>query len=667
MRSLIFSLICLLAAGGTYAQGCSNPGQTPSTAFPICGQAVFTQTSVPICPGRTLPSIHCPNAGLTDRNPYYYKFTCLQAGTLGFVITPKTLSEDYDWELYDVTGVNPNTIFTNGNLVVGCNWSGEVGITGASSAGTSLFVCEGSGRALFSSMPQLQVGHDYLLLISHFTDTQSGYTLEFKGGSGVITDTTIPRINNALTNCAGDVVTVVLKKKVKCSSMAANGSDFFITNTAGITILNATASNCAIGGFDTDSIRLQLSAPLPAGNYTVGVKKGTDNNTLLDYCDLEMPLTEVAGFTVLPNLPTPMDSLTTPGCSPNTLRLVFKKPILCSSIAANGSDFVINGTYPVGITAANGNCTGQITTSITLTLSKAMQQKGSFTIQLQRGSDGNTLLDQCSAETLPGASIAFQVKDTVNADFTYNIQYGCSVDVVNFSHPGNNEVNKWTWHLDQGITSSQQSPQASYGVFSPKNIQLIVTNGMCSDTSNATIVLDNFLTADFTAFADNCPLEPVAFTANSTGKNLRHDWNFGDGGFATGATTTHSFTQVTRETIFNVLYTVTDSFGCSKTVQKPIKIYSSCIVKVPNAFTPNNDGTNDYLYPLNAVKAEQLEFSVYHRWGQLVFKTNNWKQGWDGTIKGSPQQTGTYVWILRFIDRDTGKRIEQKGFTILIR
>jgi gliding motility-associated-like protein len=296
-----------------------------------------------------------------------------------------------------------------------------------------------------------------------------------------------------------------------------------------------------------------------------------------------------------------------------------------------------------------------------------MRRPGNFVIQLQRGTDGNTIIDECGIETPAGSSIPFRIRDTVNADFTFSIQYGCSVDVVNFFHPGANDVTKWTWKLDQGLTSTQQSPQANYTVFTPKNVELIVSNGLCSDTSKAVVALENFLSADFNTYPDNCPLEPVAFTGIAVGKITRQDWSFGDGGTGSGGNTTHIFAQPSRETVFNVRYTVTDSFGCSKTAQKPIKIYSSCIVKVPNAFSPNGNRTNEFLYPLNAVKAEQLEFTVYNRWGQMIFRTTDWKRGWDGRLNGQPQPTGTYVWTLRYVDRDTRKRVEQKGFTILIR
>ena len=76
---------------------------------------------------------------------------------------------------------------------------------------------------------------------------------------------------------------------------------------------------------------------------------------------------------------------------------------------------------------------------------------------------------------------------------------------------------------------------------------------------------------------------------------------------------------------------------------------------------------NDYLYPLNAYKADHLEFRVFNRYGQLVFETRDWLQKWDGTINGTPQPAGTYVWTLRYTDRDSGRNFFQKGTSILIR
>lgn len=666
MRAFLTAFFVVLCSALWAQQVCTTPGQNPSTAFPVCGTSTFSQASVPICGGRRMPFKGCNNDPLTDVNPFWYKFTCFQSGTLGFLITPNDLNEDYDWELYDITNRNPDDVYTDGNLVIANNWSGEFGKTGASSAGTQLFVCGGLGKALFSQMPQLTAGHNYLLLVSHFSNSQSGYKLSFGGGSAVITDPVDPHLQKVEAACGGDVLRLKISKKIKCSSIAADGSEFYLT-PALATVKSSTGINCS-QQFDADSLELQLSSFLQPGNYTLHIRKGSDGNTLLNYCDQPIGETETLDFTILPKAPTPMDSIAPLTCAPKELHLIFKKYILCSSIAANGSDFSINGSYPIGVTAAAGSCTNGRSKEVIVTLSQALQKAGSFQIVLNKGSDGNTLIDECGEETPAGSTLGLAAKDTVNADFTYNIQYGCVQDTIAFSHNGANEVNEWKWNLDEGQQSSLQNPLGLYSVFNqPKKIQLVVSNGVCSDSSAQTVSLANYLKADFSVFVDNCPNEAVPFTSTAEGKIVSHFWEFGDGATASTKDPTHIYAGPNQQVTLPVRYTVTDSFGCEQTAVKNINLYSSCYLAVPTAFTPNGDGKNDYFRVLNAVKAENLELLLFNRWGQLVFKTANWKQGWDGKINGAPQPTAVYVWFLRYTDRDTKKTIQQKGTVTLIR
>ena len=117
-------------------QNCSTLGQNPATAFPVCGITTFSQETVPICEGASLFVPGCTdNANYANKNPFWYKFTCYTSGTLGFVITPNELADDYDWQLYDITGLSPNDVFTNHNIIVSGNWSGSSGTTGASAYG----------------------------------------------------------------------------------------------------------------------------------------------------------------------------------------------------------------------------------------------------------------------------------------------------------------------------------------------------------------------------------------------------------------------------------------------------------------------------------------------------------------------------------------------------
>ena len=85
---------------------------------------------------------------------------------------------------------------------------------------------------------------------------------------------------------------------------------------------------------------------------------------------------------------------------------------------------------------------------------------------------------------------------------------------------------------------------------------------------------------------------------------------------------------------------------------------------VPNAFTPS--GKNKVLRPIPVGISRIDYFQVFNRWGQLVFQTTESGKGWDGTIAGKPQDSGTYVWMVRGTDF-TGKIVMRKGTAVLIR
>ena len=112
---------------------------------------------------------------------------------------------------------------------------------------------------------------------------------------------------------------------------------------------------------------------------------------------------------------------------------------------------------------------------------------------------------------------------------------------------------------------------------------------------------------------------------------------------------------------------ITNNLGCLDSNTVYVKIVRNCFIAVPNAFTPNGDGLNDFLYPLNAYKAQQLKFAVFDRFGNRLFYTENWNKKWDGRYKGKDANAGTYVWYLNYFDPERNKQVVLKGATILIR
>lgn len=699
-------------------------------------------------------------------------------GTLGFVITPSTLSDDYDWQLFDITGKNPNDVYTNPALFVACNWSGEGGVTGAGVTGRSLGVCGGLGQPLFSSMPVLQVGHEYLLLISHFSPGQSGYNLEFKGGTANITDPVTPALKSVNYRCLNNTIGVKLSKKMQCKSLSANGSEFTL-NTVVAKVLSATGVNCN-NGFDMDSVILTLDRPLPEGTYTLKVQGGIDGNSILDACN--QPLLATMDFTVPKQLPVPFDKMVQPGCAPDKIQLQFSAPIRCNSLAANGSDFMINGpqvvtvtgftancdanglatevtlslsariitggnyqvvlqagtdgntilsecgvpttagaaipftlveqpfvpftgpitvtcqpdtlqftlpasvqcnsvaadgsdflitgTLPIGITGATIRCDGNNQgTVITVKLDKPIPTAGNFMLTLKRGTDGNTLLSECWKETPVGSQRPFETKSPVNPAFTYTVTLDCEKDTVHLSHDGNNGANDWLWIFDGQSTATGQTAIKAYDNFDPKDIKLVVSNGVCKDSSVERIVFSNAMKADFTMSTDIlCPQDAVTFTNKSTGNIISYRWEFGNGVISRVFTPlAQRYPMNPRDVIYQVKLITENDMHCFDTATYPLKVVTSCYIDVPTAFTPNGDGQNDFLYPLNGYKATNLKFTVYNRLGQLIFETTDWTRKWDGSFNGRPQAAGTFFWILSYTHKENGQKVFLKGSTLLLR
>src|SRR5687767_8023772 len=400
ITTLLLFLLLLTTPG--YSQPCTALGQTPGTAFPVCGNTIFSQTIVPLCGSFDIPNPCTVPAPYQDRNPFWYKFTCFTAGTLGFLITPINMSDDYDWQVFDITGRNPVDVFTDPSLFVACNWSELPGITGASSAGTSLVECAGIFPNM-SSMPLLVQNHQYLLLVSHFTNTQIGYQLEFTGGTAVITDPLVPVTDSARATCDGMLITIHFNKKMKCTSVAADGSDFVLSPTG--TLVSAAGWGCT-SAFDFDSMALVLSAPLPPGTYTLTAATGTDGNTLQDHCDTEIVPGNSVTFTILAGAPLPMGTVGgTLTCAPSSVTLNFPEPILCSSIAPNGSDFIVTGPSSVTVSSVSYTCdiNGQ-TNSITLQFSAPISASGNYQVTVTTGTDGNTLIGSCNRQINSGAT-----------------------------------------------------------------------------------------------------------------------------------------------------------------------------------------------------------------------------------------------------------------------
>jgi gliding motility-associated-like protein len=100
------------------------------------------------------------------------------------------------------------------------------------------------------------------------------------------------------------------------------------------------------------------------------------------------------------------------------------------------------------------------------------------------------------------------------------------------------------------------------------------------------------------------------------------------------------------------MVTVTDQAGCFDTSSITIQVYKTGPdIFVPTGFTPNGDGRNDVFRPIYVGMKTVDFFEVYNRWGALVYSNKKMDgKGWDGTVKGLKQSSGTFIWMVRATD-----------------
>ncbi|MDP2187095.1 MAG: gliding motility-associated C-terminal domain-containing protein [Sphingobacteriaceae bacterium] len=131
---------------------------------------------------------------------------------------------------------------------------------------------------------------------------------------------------------------------------------------------------------------------------------------------------------------------------------------------------------------------------------------------------------------------------------------------------------------------------------------------------------------------------------------------------------------LTTDTVFTqlnagryVLY-IRDSMDCG--YQKEVELEDSCIVPpcvvlAPNIFTPNGDGINDVFGLSSDCEFEEAQWVVYNRWGELVFESRSWRDGWDGCYKGKLCESGGYVYYFR--GRAENRTLISQGLISLVR
>lgn len=236
---------------------------------------------------------------------------------------------------------------------------------------------------------------------------------------------------------------------------------------------------------------------------------------------------------------------------------------------------------------------------------------------------------------------------------------------VNYVMTATSTGNVYEWQPEVGLSAYNVLTPTFNHQDSVEYVLAVTDNNGCR---NADTVLLRVKGPDLYAGEDTVVCPDATFTIQVTGSEGNINWTP-----ATGLSSATSFAPVfSHNESVEYLVSLTDTFGCVAydTLRITVDVCESYI-KVPQAFTPNGDGVNDY-FTLFEKNIAEYEIRIYNRWGELVYNSrdlgelNNMSKGWDGTYKGQLQNTGTFVYYLTAKDI-AGKSFEKKGNLTLIR
>lgn len=367
---------------------------------------------------------------------------------------------------------------------------------------------------------------------------------------------------------------------------------------------------------------------------------------------------------------------------------------------------VVTTTYTVYVTDANGCQSANQTVTVTVNPPLQVQAMNPFTVCANTqqnltangsGGDGNL-----TYTWLPGMLNGQNVTVTVNATTTYTVivSDGCNTmpdsstvtvtvnpaPVVNFSATTatsgcedlcvtftNNTPSTASidWEFGNNLgTSTSTNPTFCFTNAGTYDVTATVTDNIgCVGTTT----LLNYITvwplpiADFTASPQPATIlnNQVDFTDQSFGA-ISWIWSFGsDDSASVLQNPSYAFQD---SGVFMVQLIVTNQYGCQDSVTEPIIVQEDYALYIPSGFTPNGDGRNDVFIPLGmGVNPEKYTMYIFDRWGNMIFKTTNFSEGWNGTVQGSGQvcQVDTYVYRIVTMDPNGARKIYVGGINLI--
>ncbi len=326
------------------------------------------------------------------------------------------------------------------------------------------------------------------------------------------------------------------------------------------------------------------------------------------------------------------------------------------------------------------NITAMPDTNICINNNVTLQASGGVNYNWSNGNSGSQIILTINATTqyiVTGIdnygcsntdSIIINAINKPNVDFSADPLSGCEPLLVTFNNTSDNGTYKW--HFGDGSISLLKSPTHiyHYGMY---NVTLITTNIYgCSDT----LIKNNYITvypkpsASFYAIPQIIIVNnPVYINDQSAGASSWF-YDFGDPDNDNDLFYENEPSYIYQSPGYYTIYQIVNNqYGCIDTAYYNVIVKDETLLYIPNAFTPfSTQDINDLFHIFGSgISDENFSFTIFNRWGEIIFYTTNLTFNWDGKFNGEICPQGVYTYKLRYQDADAAIH-ELYGYILII-
>ncbi len=334
-----------------------------------------------------------------------------------------------------------------------------------------------------------------------------------------------------------------------------------------------------------------------------------------------------------------------------TAAVSITQPVAMSVVASKPAPSCFGQNVTIGAVPSGG--TGNYTYS---------WSPGAFTTSTVAVSPSVTTVYTVTVTDNCGAAVTGTVNLVINAvpvvSLTPQSGTGCDEVTFNFINPPTANTNyAHYWDFGDGTGTSAKSPSHAYDKNGVYTVVLTVTSTQGCNATGSTTVTVNVNTspvADFSMESEVISwIYPVAKFRNSSLNATSWLWDFGDKTTSTLKDPQHTYKAKGTYTVIMRAY---NQSVCTDSMVKTVEVEPEFTFYIPNCFTPNSDGKND-LFTGKGDEIKAFNMTIFNRWGEEIFYTEDMIKGWDGRAKGGDEKAQFDVYVYKVEVRDVKNKM----------